>query len=109
MSSGGLWDKTGFECVTVGTSSYPVGRMVVVAGNIWCATSNTIKILNPVTREIEDVITVGSDETKAIVAIVESGLGVCIAQQGASSIRLLHATNYICLAELSLTTTVARC
>ena len=108
LCSGGLWDKTGFECVTVGSSNYPVGRMVVVAGNIWCATSNTIKILNPVTREIDDVITVGSDETKAIVAIVESGLGVCIAQQGASSIRLLHATNYICLAELSLTTTVAK-
>ena len=108
LCSGGLWDKTGFECVTVGSSNYPVGRMVVVAGNIWCATSNTIKILNPVTREVDDVITVGSDETKVILAIVESGLAVCIAQQGSSSIRLLHATNYICLAELSLTSSVAK-
>ena len=79
-----------------------------MAGNIWCGTSNTIKILNPVTREIDDVITVGSDETKVILAIVESGLAVCIAQQGSSSIRLLHATNYICLAELSLTSSVAK-
>lgn len=108
MCSGGVWDKTGFECLTVGSSTYPVTRMVVVAGNIWCGTSNTIKILNPASREIEDVITVGSEESKVILAIVESGLGVWIAQQGASSVKLIHATNFICLAEISLTSSVAK-
>ena len=92
----------------MGSSSYPVRRMVVIGGNIWCCTGNTIKILNPVTKETEDVITVGNDETKVIIAIVESGLGVWIAQQSSSSIRLLHANSYITLAEISCTGAVAK-
>ena len=103
-----MWDKTGFECLTVGTSNYPVRRMIVIGGNIWCCTANTIKILNPVSKETEDVITVGNDETKVIIAIVESGMGVWIAQQGSSSVRLLHAISYITLAEISCTNAVAK-
>ena len=94
--------------MTVGTSTYPVRKLVVVGGNIWCATSNTIKILNSVSREIEDMITVGNDETKTIIAIVESGLGVWIAQQGSASLRLLHANSYITLAEVSCTNVVSK-
>ena len=108
LFSAGIWDKTGFECLTVGTSAYPVRKMVVVGGNIWCATSNTIKILNSASREIEDMITVGNDETKTIIAIVESGLGVWIAQQGSASLRLLHANSYITLAEVSCTNVVSK-
>ena len=38
--------------------------MVVIGGNIWCGTANTIKILNPATKEVEDVVTVGQEESK---------------------------------------------
>ena len=83
MWSGGIWDKTGFECLSVGSSVYPVRylqgvdtcldmqhlpvqvrKMVVIGGNIWCGTANTIKILNPATKEVEDVVTVGQEESK---------------------------------------------
>ena len=82
--------------------------MIVIGGNIWCATSNTVKILNPVTKDIDDTIIVGNDETKVIIAIVEAGLGVWIAQQGSASIRLLHANSYITLAEISCTSAVSK-
>ena len=42
-----------------------VRKMVVIGGKIWCGTSNTIKILNPGTKEVEDCVSLGSDETKA--------------------------------------------
>ena len=106
--SGGVWDKTGYECLTVGTAAFPVTRMVVVGEMLWCGTRNTIKILNPVTKEVENTIAVGNDESRGILAIVEAGLGVWIAQQGSSSIRLLHSTSHLLLAEVSLTSAVSK-
>ena len=82
--------------------------MVVIGGNIWCGTSNTIKILNPVTKEVEDTVTVGSDETKVILAMAESGQGVWVAQQGSASVRLLHSVTFITLIEVSTTAAVAK-
>ena len=70
MCVDGVWDKTGFECLSVGSSSAPVRKMMVISGNIWCATGNMIKILNPGTREIEDLVTLGTDEKKMIIAMV---------------------------------------
>ena len=106
--AGGVWDKTGFECLAVGTPAFPVTRMVVVGEMLWCGTRNTIKILNPVSKEVEDTIAVGNNENRGILAIVEAGLGVWIAQQGSSSIRLLHSTSHILLAEISLTAAVSK-
>ena len=74
---------------------------MVIGGNIWCGTSNTIKILSPVTKEVEDMVTVGSDETKVILAMAESGQGVWVAQQGSASVRLLHSATFITLVEVS--------
>ena len=82
--------------------------MVVIGGNIWCGTSNIIKILNPVTKEVEDMVTVGSDETKVILAMAESGQGVWVAQQGSASVRLLHSVTFITLIEVSTTAAVAK-
>lgn len=106
--SSGVWDKTGFECLAVGTPAFPVTRMVVVGEMLWCGTRNTIKILNPVSKEVEDTIAVGNNENRGILAIVEAGLGVWIAQQGSSSIRLLHSTSHTLLAEISLTAAVSK-
>ena len=82
--------------------------MVVVGDMMWCGTKNLIKILNPNTREIEDTISVSNDEKRGILAIVEAGLGVWIAQQGSSSIRLLHSTSHAMLTEISLTSAVSK-
>ena len=92
----------------MGTATYPVRKMVVIGGNIWCGTSNIIKILNPVTKEVEDMVTVGSDETKVILAMAESGQGVWVAQQGSASVRLLHSVTFITLIEVSTTAAVAK-
>ena len=48
------------------------------------------------------------DETKGILAIVEAGWGVWVAQQGAATIRLIHATSHIVLTDLSLVNAVGR-
>ena len=104
----GVWDKTGFECLTVGTAAAPVRKMVVIGGNIWCATANTIKILNPNTGDIVDTVRVGVEESKAIIGIVESGLGVWVAQQSSAVVSLLHSQTLVTLCEVSTTATVAK-
>ena len=100
--------------------------MVVIGGNIWCGTANTIKILNPATKEVEDVVTVGQEESKVstryldiistllsvistlstqvILAMAEcgGGAGVWVAQQGSASVKLLHATTFITLTEVQI-------
>ena len=49
----GVWDKGGSVTVAVGTATFPVTKMVVVAGNIWCGTRNIIKVFVPETKEIK--------------------------------------------------------
>lgn len=82
--------------------------MVVIGGNIWCGTGNTIKILNPNTGDIEDSVRVGLEETKAIIGIVEAGLGVWVAQQSSAVVSLLHSQSLVTLCEVSTTATVAK-
>ena len=48
-----MWDKGGCVTVRVGSTTFPVTKMVVVANSIWCGTQNIIKVFSPETREIE--------------------------------------------------------
>merc|ERR550519_216517 len=48
---GGVWDKTGYETVRLGSAERPVTKMLVVGDALWCATGHQIKVLNPVTKE----------------------------------------------------------
>ena len=106
--TGGVWDKAGAVSLSVGSPGHPVNKMVVVADKLWCATANTIRILAPDTLELEGRVEVGGEEDRAILAMVEAGLGVWVAQQGSATIRLLHTLTRASLAELSLVGPVAR-
>ena len=57
----GVWDKSGCVIKSVGNPTYPVTRMCVVMGAVWCATHNTIKRLDPVNHTVMDVTTLNAD------------------------------------------------
>ena len=98
---GGVWDKTGYETVRLGSAERPVTKMLVVGDALWCATGHQIKVLNPVTKELEDTIAVGSDESKFVTGVTEAGLGVWVAQAGSASVFLIHAGSRQVLGEVS--------
>lgn len=98
---GGVWDKTGYETVRLGSAERPVTKMLIVGDTLWCATGHQIKVLNPVTKELEDTIAVGSDESKFVTGVTEAGLGVWVAQAGSASVFLIHAGSRQVLGEVS--------
>ena len=44
------------------------------------AYNGNCQVLNPVSREVEDTIAVGSDETKFVTGVTEAGMGVWVAK-----------------------------
>ena len=98
--SSGVWDKTGYETVRLGSAERPVTKMLVVGDALWCATGHQIKVLNPVTKELEDTIAVGGDESKFVTGVTEAGLGVWVAQAGSASVFLIHAASRQVLGEV---------
>ena len=96
----GVWDKTGYETVRLGSVERPVTKMLPVGELLWCATGHQIKVLNPTTKELEDTIAVGSDEAKFVTGITEAGMGVWVAQAGSASVFLVHAGSRQVLGEV---------
>ena len=96
----GVWDKTGYETVRLGSAERPVTKMLPVGESLWCATGHQIKVLNPTTKELEDTIAVGSDEAKFVTGITEAGMGVWVAQAGSASVFLVHAGSRQVLGEV---------
>ena len=52
IPSDGVWDKTGAKVLPVGSSDYPVKKMIAIGSMIWCAVQNTIKIIDSTLLEL---------------------------------------------------------
>lgn len=78
-------------------------KMLSVSGKLWCATHNTIKILNTYSLEIELTFAVSSDNNRPISCMASSGgLGVWISLHNSAVLKLYHATSYECLADVNI-------
>jgi hypothetical protein len=49
----GIWNINEPQCISVGSLIAPVTRMLAVNNGLWCATQNTIKILDTSLLSIE--------------------------------------------------------
>ncbi|XP_076331534.1 uncharacterized protein LOC143236821 isoform X2 [Tachypleus tridentatus] len=105
--SGG-WNTTDPQCMFVGSVTAPVTKMLAVAGKVWCACQNYIKVLNTTDLEIELSFQVTSDTSKTVLCMVTSGLGVWIAVQHSAILRLFHATTYGTLLEVNVAPAVTK-
>lgn len=41
------------QVVSISTAAAPVTKMMAVAGKLWCATLNTVRVLNTATLQVE--------------------------------------------------------
>uniref|UniRef100_A0A6A7FTN7 Rho guanine nucleotide exchange factor 17 isoform X3 n=1 Tax=Hirondellea gigas TaxID=1518452 RepID=A0A6A7FTN7_9CRUS len=105
------WLKGDREVVTVSTAATPVTRMIMVAGKLWCAAGNVIKIMNTSTLQLEHSFMVVSGESGnrgGVSNMVSAGQGVWVAVQSSSVVRLYHATTHECLCEASVAAPVSK-
>ncbi|XP_018013891.1 rho guanine nucleotide exchange factor 17 [Hyalella azteca] len=103
--------KVDREVVMVSSAAAPVIKMILVAGKLWCAAANTIKILNTNTLQLEHSFTVaGGEGTKCggVTCMVSAGQGVWLSSHGSSIVRLYHATSHECLCEANVSPAVTK-
>ncbi|XP_046648556.1 uncharacterized protein LOC124338515 isoform X2 [Daphnia pulicaria] len=98
----GTWSINEPQCVAVGSIIGPVTRMLPVSSGLWCASQNTIKILNTSTLTIEDQFAVSSDSQRSVLSLASNGLGVWVAMQGSAVVRLFHAFTHECICDVNL-------
>ncbi|KAF2365474.1 Dbl (DH) domain [Trinorchestia longiramus] len=103
--------KVDREVVMVSSPAAPVIKMIMVAGKLWCATGNVIKILNTNTLQLEHSFLVSgaeSSKTGGVTSLVAAGQGVWLSSQGSSIVRLYHATTHECLCEANVAPAVTK-
>lgn len=49
----GEWNAAERQVVSISTAAAPVTKMMAVAGKLWCATLNTVRVLNTATLQVE--------------------------------------------------------
>ncbi|CAG0923834.1 unnamed protein product, partial [Notodromas monacha] len=104
--TGTTWNVSDPDEVQLGAS---VSRLATVGSNkLWCGCMNHIHILNTSTLEVEHSITLHQDPNKGVACLAASGFGVWVALNGASSVRLYHATTHELLSEVNAGPAVAK-
>uniref|UniRef100_T1J1Q2 Tryptophan 2,3-dioxygenase n=1 Tax=Strigamia maritima TaxID=126957 RepID=T1J1Q2_STRMM len=104
----GSWRTNDPKTITVGSAVAPVSRMISVAGKLWCACQNTIKVINTCSLEIERTFAVTSDANRLINCMATCGFGVWLSIQNSAAIKLIHATSFECLLDLSVAASVTK-
>ncbi|KAJ8678665.1 hypothetical protein QAD02_014452, partial [Eretmocerus hayati] len=99
----GGWNTTDPTTLSMGTVASPVTKMLSVSGKLWCASHNTIKILNTYTLEIEHTFSLTNDNNRPISCMANSGgLGVWISLHNSAILKLYHASSFECLADVNI-------
>lgn len=102
----GTWNTCDPFVLDLSNSS--VLQLLPVSGKIWCAVQRYVKILNPLTLEVELSFHVSLDVTRVIHNMVVSGFGVWISTLASPVIRLYHATTYECLLDVNVAPAVSK-
>ncbi|XP_058793844.1 uncharacterized protein LOC131665757 isoform X2 [Phymastichus coffea] len=99
----GGWNTSDPTTLSVGTVASPVTKMLPVSGKLWCASHNSVKILNPYSLVIEHTFGVSSDNNRPISCMASSGgFGVWISLYNSAILKLFHAGSFECLADVNI-------
>ncbi|XP_066963606.1 rho guanine nucleotide exchange factor 17-like [Macrobrachium rosenbergii] len=105
--SGG-WNVADRQVVSISTAAAPVTRMMAVAGKLWCAAMNTIRVLNTSLLQVEHSFVVGGENGRGVSCMVSAGHGVWISVHNSAAVRLYHAVTYECLCEVNVAPAVTK-
>lgn len=86
----------------------PVLKLLPVAGKLWCAISNHVKVFNANICEVELTFHASVDTSRTVHSMVTSGLNVWISIHHSPIIKLYHATTYECLVDVNVAPAVSK-
>lgn len=104
----GEWNVAERQVVSISTAAAPVTKMMAVAGKLWCATMNTIRVLNTASLQVEHSFVVGGENGRGVSCMVSAGHGVWISMHNSASVRLYHTATYECLCEVNVAPAVTK-
>ncbi|XP_042237395.1 rho guanine nucleotide exchange factor 17-like isoform X2 [Homarus americanus] len=105
--SGG-WNVADRQVISISTAAAPVTRMMAVAGKLWCAAMNTVRVLNTVSLQVEHSFVVGGENGRGVSCMVSAGHGVWVSVHNSAAVRLYHAATYECLCEVNVAPAVTK-
>ncbi|KAK8749646.1 hypothetical protein OTU49_015465 [Cherax quadricarinatus] len=106
-ASGG-WNVADRQVISISTAAAPVTRMMAVAGKLWCAAMNTVRVLNTVSLQVEHSFVVGGENGRGVSCMVSAGHGVWVSVHNSAAVRLYHAATYECLCEVNVAPAVTK-
>nr|XP_045609948.1 LOW QUALITY PROTEIN: uncharacterized protein LOC123765431 [Procambarus clarkii] len=104
----GGWNVGERQVISISTAAAPVTRMMAVAGKLWCAAMNTVRLLNTVSLQVEHSFVVGGENGRGVSCMVSAGHGVWVSVHNSAAVRLYHAATYECLCEVNVAPAVTK-
>ncbi|XP_055384459.1 uncharacterized protein LOC129614093 isoform X1 [Condylostylus longicornis] len=99
------WNTSHPLCISIGTVSSPVNKLLNVNGKLWCTIQGTIKVLDTKTLQVESTIQISSD-SKPITNMAICNNCVWISIQNSAVIKCFHSTSHELIFEVNLAPSV---
>ncbi|XP_075146782.1 rho guanine nucleotide exchange factor 17 isoform X2 [Haematobia irritans] len=101
LRDGSAWNTTSSHCLSIGTVTSPVTKLLNVHGRLWCSIQGIIKVLDIETLAVINQIQISSD-SKPITNMCVSSNYVWISIQNSAHIKCFHSNTHQLITEVNL-------
>ncbi|XP_037942979.1 uncharacterized protein LOC119675833 isoform X2 [Teleopsis dalmanni] len=101
LRDGTVWNTTSSHCLSIGTVTSPVTKLLNVHGKLWCSIQGIIKVLDVETLLVVHQIQISSD-SKPITNMTVSNNYVWISIQNSAHIKCFHSISHQLITEVNL-------
>ncbi|XP_050336457.1 uncharacterized protein LOC126763199 [Bactrocera neohumeralis] len=101
LRDGVVWNTSSSHCLSIGTVTSPVTKLLNVHGKLWCSIQGIIKVLDTETLLVVNQIQISSD-SKPITNMTVSNNYVWISIQNSAHIKCFHSMSHQLIAEVNL-------
>ncbi|XP_017014130.3 uncharacterized protein [Drosophila takahashii] len=95
------WNTCSSHCLSIGTVTSPVNKLLNVNGRLWCSIQGIIKVLDVETLTVINQIQISSD-SKPITNMTVSNNHVWISIQNSAHIKCFHSNTHQLVTEVNL-------
>ncbi|XP_065721490.2 rho guanine nucleotide exchange factor 17 isoform X2 [Drosophila suzukii] len=95
------WNTCSSHCLSIGTVTSPVNKLLNVNGRLWCSIQGIIKVLDVETLTVINQIQISSD-SKPITNMTVSNNHVWISIQNSAHIKCFHSNTHQLITEVNL-------
>ncbi|XP_039150522.1 uncharacterized protein LOC6727647 isoform X2 [Drosophila simulans] len=95
------WNTCSSHCLSIGTVTSPVNKLLNVNGRLWCSIQGIIKVLDVETLTVVNQIQISSD-SKPITNMTVSNNHVWISIQNSAHIKCFHSNTHQLVTEVNL-------